>query len=43
MPASRTIAGYYASLCSVAMEFGFYNCEPLRALPENQEYLNRPV
>lgn len=43
MPAYRTVAGYYASLCSVAMEFGFYNCEPLRALPENQEYLNRPV
>ena len=28
-------------LCGIAADFGFFNCEPLRALPENAAYLDR--
>ena len=31
------------SLCSIAIAAGFVNCTPLRALPENSAFLNRPL
>lgn len=30
-------------LCGIAVDAGFLNCEPLRALPENSAFLDRPL
>jgi len=42
MPTSVT-ADDGDSLCKLAIDAGFLNCDPLRALPENKSFLDRPL
>ena len=37
------VAAATDTLCTLAAQFGFLNCDPLRALAENAAFLNRPL
>src|SRR5688572_22406007 len=37
------VASATDTLCTLAAQFGFLNCDPLRALAENAAFLNRPL
>src|SRR5687768_15342447 len=43
MPQQTVVAAITDTLCTLAARFGFLNCDPLRALPENAAFLNRPL